>query len=207
MGTGEATVFRSIVVGTDGTPTARQAVTKAQELARLAGARLHLVSAYRAPAQVTTAEAMLVTPVISEAEIRGEVARAGKDAKSIARQPGRGDVGDDPAALVEELGVDGRPDGSVALVGGRALEQREGAGAGHLDLAERRQVDDPDALPDGAVLLPHPVEPLGPVPAPGALDAAISGPRLPRSMQVGALPAGLRAEDGARDLVGLDIHG
>jgi nucleotide-binding universal stress UspA family protein len=39
-------VFQSIVVGTDGSETARKAVDAAVELARLTGARLELVSAY-----------------------------------------------------------------------------------------------------------------------------------------------------------------
>ena len=39
-------VFRSIVVGTDGSGTASEAVRQATELARLTGARVHLVSAY-----------------------------------------------------------------------------------------------------------------------------------------------------------------
>jgi nucleotide-binding universal stress UspA family protein len=39
-------VFRSIVVGTDGSDTARKAVDAAVELARLSGASLELVSAY-----------------------------------------------------------------------------------------------------------------------------------------------------------------
>jgi len=39
-------MFRSIVVGTDGSDTARQAVRQAIELARSVGARIELVSAY-----------------------------------------------------------------------------------------------------------------------------------------------------------------
>jgi nucleotide-binding universal stress UspA family protein len=40
-------VFRTIVVGTDGSKPAYRAVRKASELARLCSARLHLVTAYR----------------------------------------------------------------------------------------------------------------------------------------------------------------
>ena len=40
-------MFRSIVVGTDGSPTAGEAVRQATELAKLSGATVHLVSAYR----------------------------------------------------------------------------------------------------------------------------------------------------------------
>jgi nucleotide-binding universal stress UspA family protein len=40
-------MFTSIVVGTDGSPPAREAVRAAAEMARLCGAQLHVVSAYR----------------------------------------------------------------------------------------------------------------------------------------------------------------
>jgi nucleotide-binding universal stress UspA family protein len=43
-------MFGSIVVGTDGSDTAKEAVRQAVELARLLGAELLLVSAYDAPA-------------------------------------------------------------------------------------------------------------------------------------------------------------
>ena len=44
-------MFKTIVVGTDGTDRADRAVTRAAELAALTGAHLHVVSAYR-PAPV-----------------------------------------------------------------------------------------------------------------------------------------------------------
>jgi nucleotide-binding universal stress UspA family protein len=46
-------MFKTIVVGTDGSDTADRAVNRAAELAALTGAGLHLVSAYRqAPVRV-----------------------------------------------------------------------------------------------------------------------------------------------------------
>jgi nucleotide-binding universal stress UspA family protein len=42
-------VYPSIVVGTDGSPTAAETVTRAAGLAAALGATLHLVSAYRDP--------------------------------------------------------------------------------------------------------------------------------------------------------------
>jgi nucleotide-binding universal stress UspA family protein len=46
-------MFKTIVVGTDGSDTADRAVNRAAELAALTGADLHLVSAYRqAPVRV-----------------------------------------------------------------------------------------------------------------------------------------------------------
>jgi nucleotide-binding universal stress UspA family protein len=47
------TLFKSIVVGTDGSPTAQKAVTQAAELAKAFDAKLHLVSAFRPSAGVT----------------------------------------------------------------------------------------------------------------------------------------------------------
>src|SRR5688572_18779978 len=41
-------MFEAIVVGTDGSPTASEAVRQATELARVCGARVHVVSAYEA---------------------------------------------------------------------------------------------------------------------------------------------------------------
>ena len=48
-------MFRSIVVGTDGSATATEAVYRAQALAGAFAADLHVVSAYRAPAAVLAA--------------------------------------------------------------------------------------------------------------------------------------------------------
>jgi nucleotide-binding universal stress UspA family protein len=43
-------VFTRIVVGTDGSETAAEAVHQATDLARLSGATLSIVSAYQSPA-------------------------------------------------------------------------------------------------------------------------------------------------------------
>jgi len=50
-------MFRSIVVGTDGSATATEAVHRAHELAGALAADLHVVSAYRPPAVVLAATA------------------------------------------------------------------------------------------------------------------------------------------------------
>jgi len=49
-------MFRSIVVGTDGSPTATEAVRRAHRLAGAFRADLHVVNAYRPPAVLLAAE-------------------------------------------------------------------------------------------------------------------------------------------------------
>jgi nucleotide-binding universal stress UspA family protein len=69
-------MYNNIVVGTDGSSTAKQAVRQAAELAKVGGAKLHLVSAYRPPSQVAAfgpgLDAILVNPP-SDDEVRVEV--------------------------------------------------------------------------------------------------------------------------------------
>jgi nucleotide-binding universal stress UspA family protein len=54
-------MYTSIVVGTDGSAPAREAVRTAAQMARLCGAQLHIVSAYR-----LFGDMMLVTPALEE---------------------------------------------------------------------------------------------------------------------------------------------
>jgi nucleotide-binding universal stress UspA family protein len=61
-------MYRSIVVGTDGSQTARMAVERAAELAQASGAELHLVSAYRSPTVMVTAPEVAV--VVDQEEWR-----------------------------------------------------------------------------------------------------------------------------------------
>ena len=109
-------MFRSIVVGTDGSETARVAVDAAIDLARLTGARLELVSAYepvsgqrlRAEARQVPADLQwMVNPredvdaTLSEAAER--VAAAGVESRSWARE---GDPADAILDVAEELAAD-----------------------------------------------------------------------------------------------------
>jgi nucleotide-binding universal stress UspA family protein len=109
-------VFAAIVVGTDGSETARKAVDAAAGLARLTGARLELVSAYEpVPSERLRAEARqvpadlqwLVNPredvdaTLSEAAER--VAEAGVESRSWARE---GDPADAILDVAEELAAD-----------------------------------------------------------------------------------------------------
>jgi nucleotide-binding universal stress UspA family protein len=107
-------VFRSIVVGIDGSDTAREALDAAVELGRLTGATLELVSAYepvpsqrlrvegrQAPAdlQWTVSPRDEVDAMLSEAS--GAAAHAGVETRSYARE---GDPADAILDVAEELG-------------------------------------------------------------------------------------------------------
>ena len=110
-------MFRSIVVGTDGSDTATQAVRQAVDLAGAVGAKLELVSAYE--------------PVPSQRLQRGAARRARGSA--VGDQPARG--------RRRDLGG-GRRGGA----GGRALTvdvyARQGDPADAiLDVAEEREAD------------------------------------------------------------------
>jgi nucleotide-binding universal stress UspA family protein len=109
-------VFRSIVVGTDGSETARKAVDAAAELAQLTGARLELVSAYEpVPSQRLRSEARHVPADLqwmvnpredvdaTLAEAAERVAEAGAEARTYARE---GDPADAILDVAEELGSD-----------------------------------------------------------------------------------------------------
>ena len=69
-------MYKSIVVGTDGSETAGEAVRTATELARLCGAELHLVSAYRVLTDLAlagSAAAAVPVPVWVADEIQAQV--------------------------------------------------------------------------------------------------------------------------------------
>ena len=88
-------MFRSIVVGTDGSDTARQAVREAVELASALGASIEIVSAY-APGSREDVEATL-------GEAVAEVEAAGVAVRTYARE---GDAADAILDVAEERGAD-----------------------------------------------------------------------------------------------------
>jgi len=83
-------VFRSIVVGTDGSDTATQAVRQAVGLARAVGARLELVSAYEPVPEQRLAEERRNAPADMQWAIspREDVDATLEAAASIAREEG-----------------------------------------------------------------------------------------------------------------------
>jgi nucleotide-binding universal stress UspA family protein len=109
-------VFRSIVVGTDGSETAAKAVDAAVELAQLSGATLELVSAYEpVTSQRLREEARQVPPDLQwminrradvDATLHHAAERArgaGVAAQTYARE---GDPADAILDVAEELGSD-----------------------------------------------------------------------------------------------------
>jgi nucleotide-binding universal stress UspA family protein len=109
-------VFRSIVVGTDGSETAQTAVDSAIELAKLSGARLELVSAYepvsnqRLRREAREVPADMQWTIHRRAEVDAtlheaaeQAAAAGVTAREHARE---GDAADAILDVAEELGAD-----------------------------------------------------------------------------------------------------
>lgn len=108
-------MFRSIVVGTDGSETAREAVRQATELARGVGARIELVSAYEPVSDARLREEIelpkdlewMINPredVEAALEQAASAIRAaGVDVEVFARQ---GDPADAILDVAEERGSD-----------------------------------------------------------------------------------------------------
>jgi len=122
-------MFRSIVVGTDGSETAAEAVRQAVSLARSVGAKVELVSAYEpVPEQRLRADAVqapgdLQWSVNPRADVdrtldeAAEVAkRAGVAVESYARQ---GDPADAILDVAEETGADLVVVGNKGMTGAR----------------------------------------------------------------------------------------
>jgi nucleotide-binding universal stress UspA family protein len=83
-------MFRAIVVGTDGSTTAGEAVRRARALAEAFGADLHVVNAYKPPALVmaSTAEPGLMPSALVEWE-----AAASEDARHLLDTVAEGLIG------------------------------------------------------------------------------------------------------------------
>jgi nucleotide-binding universal stress UspA family protein len=109
-------MFRSIVVGTDGSETARKAVREAVELAKSVGARLDIVSAYEpVPSQRLREEARqapgdLQWSINAREDVDGtlreaaeEIEDVGLEVETFARE---GDPADAILDVAEERGAD-----------------------------------------------------------------------------------------------------
>jgi nucleotide-binding universal stress UspA family protein len=109
-------MFRSIVVGTDGSDTAGRAVRQATELARSVGARIELVSAYEPVSDARLREKSIQVPedlqwmINPREDVRAtlevaadEIRAAGVEVEVFARQ---GDPADAILDVAEERGSD-----------------------------------------------------------------------------------------------------
>src|SRR5579859_6436637 len=117
---------------------------------------------------------------------------AGDEQEAILGAAQHGEVGFDPAAAVEELRVDDAADGPVDPVRAQPLEKRERSRPKHLELRERRLVEERDPFAGGSGLHLDRRRPVlaGPAARPQRLVAAL-GVRL---VPVHTLPAALLPE-------------
>ncbi len=118
-------MFRSIVVGTDGSDTARKAVDEAIDLAKSVGAGVCLVSAYEPVPQARLREEARQTPADLQwmvnpreevdatlADAAERVAEGGVESRTYARE---GDPADAILDVAEELGAE------LIVVGNRGM--------------------------------------------------------------------------------------
>jgi len=121
-------VFRTIVVGTDGSETASVAVARAVELAKLTNATLHVVYAYQPLGKSQAAAVAVVAgPTVdidqvnadvsaAAEEVCGQAARLAESADvKVATHERSGDPADALVAVAKDLGAD------VIVVGNRGM--------------------------------------------------------------------------------------
>jgi nucleotide-binding universal stress UspA family protein len=119
-------MYSSIVVGTDGSPTAEIALDKAVDLARLTGATLHVVSAYEpSPARVTggapPGEFTAGSDFKADAVLQNALGRVrGADIEVQEHAP-KGSAADAILAVAKEHGADCIVIGSVGMQGARRV--------------------------------------------------------------------------------------
>ena len=121
-------MFKKLVVGTDGSETADEAVRKAAELARTAGAKLHIVSAYEPVAPARLREEAVEVPKDLELAINPRqdvdatldhaagIAGEGLEVETHARQ---GDPADAILDVAEEISADLIIVGNKGMTGAR----------------------------------------------------------------------------------------
>ena len=122
-------MFRSIVVGTDGSDTARKAVDEAIDLAKSVGARLHLVSAYEPVPHSRLREEARQAPADLQWMVnpREDVDATLSDAADVVREAGvevetfarEGDPADAILDVAEERNADLIVVGNKGMTGAR----------------------------------------------------------------------------------------
>jgi nucleotide-binding universal stress UspA family protein len=121
-------MFKTIVVGTDGTDSADLAVNRAAEIAALTGADLHVVSAYRpAPVRVgdgsvaEAAEWSVGGDYRANAALQRTLARLRDKGISVGEHAPKGDPADGVVAVAERENADLIVLGSKGMQGKRRL--------------------------------------------------------------------------------------
>jgi nucleotide-binding universal stress UspA family protein len=118
-------MFNTIVVGTDGSSTADIAVARAAELARLTGARLHVVSAYTPSAarvgQDAAGEYAVGPDFKVDAVLTGTVNRLSVEGVEVKTHSPKGDPGDAIVEVAVQEGADLIVLGSRGMQGARRI--------------------------------------------------------------------------------------
>jgi nucleotide-binding universal stress UspA family protein len=119
-------MYASIVVGTDGSPTAEIALDKAIDLAGLTGATLHVVSAYEpAPAHVTggapPGEFTAGSDFKADAVLQRALTRARSADTEVHEHAPKGSPADAILGVTKEHGADLIVIGSVGMQGPRRV--------------------------------------------------------------------------------------
>jgi nucleotide-binding universal stress UspA family protein len=119
-------MFNTIVVGTDGSSTADKAVARGAELARLTGARLHVVSAYTpTPARVVgdkaAGEYSIGPDFKVDAVLSGTIANLRDEGLEISSHAPKGDPADAIVEVAVREGADLIVLGSKGMQGARRI--------------------------------------------------------------------------------------
>ena len=109
-------MFSTIVVGTDGSQTAKRAVAVAADLARQMGGRLHLVNGYRDPGGLGIATGRSRWEEASEAVLDEALDDPALSDLAVERHSVVGGPTDALVAVAEEIGAD------LIVVGNRGLQ-------------------------------------------------------------------------------------
>ncbi|MCA1830258.1 MAG: universal stress protein [Actinobacteria bacterium] len=102
-------MFKTIIAGVDGSPTARNALLQAVEMAKMSGARLHVISAY---SDGTFAAALAATDP-SGSVLALEVNEIQKDARAAADDLLAAAAKDAKGVDVETHAIAGEPAGAI----------------------------------------------------------------------------------------------
>jgi len=121
-------MFKSIVVGVDGSPTATQALRRAAHLADSTGAELHVVCAYQNAALASVGELSLASSSIGEAllgaaeELLAEAVKAlGVDSITVTTHAVEGEASDALIDTAEQFKCDLIVVGNRGMRGGKRL--------------------------------------------------------------------------------------